>query len=147
MLLIYRVENTYLMLKRDHGDKRFMFIFYKPKNKKKKSQTDISELVKAIGNVMAADASAVNVELESFSKEKGRKVSSYNTFIRSRVKEEVGKYAYSNGTQATINRFKSKYPQYPLFYIHLSTIGNVSSITRKKICYHQSSINVRDLIP
>ena len=28
------------------------------------------------------------------------------------VKEEVGKYAYSNGTQVTINYIKSKYPQY-----------------------------------
>ena len=32
--------------------------------------------------------------------------------IPSRVNEEAGKYAYSNGTQAPINRFKSKLPQY-----------------------------------
>ena len=35
-----------------------------------------------------------------------------NTSIHSRVKEEVRKYAYSNGTQAAINCFKLKYPQY-----------------------------------
>ena len=30
--------------------------------------------------------------------------SSYSTSITYRVKEEVGKYAYSNGTKAAINR-------------------------------------------
>ena len=29
-------KHTYLMLKRDHGDKRFAFIFYKPKTLHKK---------------------------------------------------------------------------------------------------------------
>ena len=77
-----RVENTYFMLKRDYGDKRFAFIFYKPKkNKKNKSQTGIPEIVKATGNVTATDASAVNAELESSSKEKGGKGSSYNTSL------------------------------------------------------------------
>ena len=41
-------------------------LFYQPKKSKKKS--GIPELVKAIGNVTAADASAVNAELEIFSK-------------------------------------------------------------------------------
>ena len=59
------------MLMRNHGDKRFGFIFYKPKKiRRKKSQTGIPELVKAEGSVTAADASAVNAELESFIKKK-----------------------------------------------------------------------------
>ena len=71
MLSMCRVKNTYLMLKRDHGDKRFTFIFFtSQKIKKKKSQTGISELVKATGNVRATDASA-HAELERFSKKKG----------------------------------------------------------------------------
>lgn len=36
----------------------------------------------------------------------------HSTNIPSRVKEEVGKYACSCGTQAANNRFKSKYPQH-----------------------------------
>ena len=56
------------MLKTDHGDKSFTFLFYKAKNKKKKSQTGIPELVKATGNVTPADVSAVNAKLKSFSK-------------------------------------------------------------------------------
>ena len=67
----------------------FRSYFASQKNKKK-SQTGIPELVKASGNVTAADA-FVNVELESFSKKKRRKGSLYNTSIPSRVKEEVGK--------------------------------------------------------
>ena len=74
------------------------------------SCTSISRLVKATGNVTAADASAVNPELESFSKKKERQGSSYNTNIPSRIKEEVGKYAHTHGTQAAIKHFKSKYP-------------------------------------
>ena len=100
------------MLKRDHGVTRFKFIFYKPKNKKKKSQTSIPELVRATEIIKAVDVSAVNAELESFSKKKGRKGSSYNTSIPSHVKEEESKYAYSNGTPAAINRFKSNHPQH-----------------------------------
>ena len=56
-----RVENTYLMLKRDLGHKRFTFTFYKLKINKK-SYTGIPELVKATGNVVA-DASSVNDEM------------------------------------------------------------------------------------
>ena len=82
------MEKTYLMLKKDDDNKRFAIIFYKPK-KKKKSQTGIPELVKATGNVMAADTSAVNTEMESFSKKKLRRGSSYRTSIPSRAK---GKY-------------------------------------------------------
>ena len=44
--------------------------FTSRKNKENKSQTGIPELVKATGNVTAADASAVNAELESFSEKK-----------------------------------------------------------------------------
>ena len=69
-------------------------------------------MVKANGNITAADASAVIAELESFSKKKGIKAFLYNISIPSRVKEKVGKYAYSNGTDAAINRSKSKFPQY-----------------------------------
>ena len=76
------------------------------------SCTSIPQLVKATGNVTAADASAVNAELESFSKKKERQGSSYNTNIPSHIKEEVRKYAYTYGTQAAIKRFKSKYPHY-----------------------------------
>ena len=76
------------------------------------SCTSIPRLAKATGNVTAADASAVNAELESFSKKKERQGSSYNTNIPSRIKEEVGKYAHTYGTQAAIKRFKSKYPHY-----------------------------------
>ena len=61
------------------------------------SCTSIPRLVKATGNVTAADASAVNAELESFSKKK-EQGSSYNTNIPSRIKEEVGKYAHTYGT-------------------------------------------------
>ena len=76
------------------------------------SCTSIPRLVKATGNVTAADASAVNAELESFSEKKERQGSSYNTNIPSRIKEEVGKYAHTYGTQAAIKHFKSKYPHY-----------------------------------
>ena len=69
-------------------------------------------MVKANGNITAADASAVIAELESFSKKKGIKAFLYNISIPSRVKEKVGKYAYSNGTDAAINRSKSKFLQY-----------------------------------
>ena len=60
--------------------------FTSHKNEKKKSQTGIPELVNITGNVTAVMASAVNAELESFSKKKGVKGSSYNTRIPSRVK-------------------------------------------------------------
>ena len=83
--------------------------------KKIKKKSGIPELVKAIGNVTAADASAVNAELEIFSKKIRKKDTSYNTSILTRVMEEVGKYVYSNGTKATINNFKCKYPQYDFF--------------------------------
>ena len=73
------------------------------------SCTIIPRLVKATGNVTAADASAVNAELESFSKKKERQGSSYSTNIPSCIKEEVGKYVHTYGTQAAIKRFKSKY--------------------------------------
>ena len=42
--------------------------YFTSQKDKKKFQTDIPELVKATGNVTVADASAVNAELESFSK-------------------------------------------------------------------------------
>ena len=95
-------------------------------NKDKKAShgscTSIPRLVKATGNVTAADTSAVNAELESFSKKKERQGSSYNTNIPSRIKEEVGKYAHTYGTQAAIKRFKSK-SKYP-HYTFLSTAIN-----------------------
>ena len=47
---------------------------------RRKNLTGIPELVKAEGSVTAAVTSAVNAELESFSKKKGIKASSYNTF-------------------------------------------------------------------
>ena len=86
--------------------------FTNQKNKKKKSQTGIPELVKATENVTVADAPVVSAELDSLSKKKGIKRSSYNTIIPSRVEEEVEKYADRNETQAAIDWFKSKYPQY-----------------------------------
>ena len=48
----------------------WVHILQAKKNKKKKSQTGIPELVKAEGSVTPADASAVNAELESFIKKK-----------------------------------------------------------------------------
>ena len=60
------------------------------------------------------DISTVNAELESVGKKKGRKGSldnKYSASKLSRAKDEVEKYAYSNGTQAIINCFKSNYPQ------------------------------------
>ena len=72
--------------------------YLRSQKNKKKSQTGTSKLVKATGTVTAADASAVNAKLESFGKKKGRRHSSYNTSISSRVIEEVRKYAYSNRT-------------------------------------------------
>ena len=36
----------------------------------------------------------------------------HTILIPSRIKEEVGKYAHTYGTQAAIKRFKSKYPHY-----------------------------------
>ena len=86
--------------------------FTSQKNNKNKSQPGIPELVIATRNVTTAGVSAVNAELESFNKKKGRKGSSCNIRMPSRVKEEVGKYTYSKGIQAAINSFKSKYPQY-----------------------------------
>ena len=47
--------------------------FTSQKNKKKKSQTGIAELVKVAGNVTAVDASAVNAEPQSFSRKKRKK--------------------------------------------------------------------------
>ena len=89
--------------------------FTSQKYKKKLSQIGISVLIKATGSVKAADVAAVNAELKSFSKKKGRKSSSCNTIISARDKEEVGKYVYINGTQSAVNRFKSKYPKYTSF--------------------------------
>ena len=66
------------------------------------SCTSIPQLVKTTGNITAADASAVNAEMETFGKKKERQGSSYNTNIPSRIKEEVGKYAHTYGTQAAI---------------------------------------------
>ena len=88
------------MLNSDHDN---TMIFYVPK-KKNKSHTGIPESVKAIGNVMTANTSALNAEMEIFSKKKGRKDSLCNTSITSRTKGEVGKYAHSNRPQAAINR-------------------------------------------
>ena len=107
------------------------------------SCTSIPRLVKATGNVTAADASAVNAELESFSKKNERQGSSCNTNIPSRIKEEVGKNAHTYGTQAAIKRFKSKYPHYNF----LRTTINVSSI-KKKVCHpnHRHSGKLGDLI-
>ena len=93
------------------------------------SSTSIPQLVKATGNVTAADASAVNAELESFSKKKERQGSSYNTNIPSRIKEEVGKYPHTYGTQAAIKRFKSKYPHYTFLR---TTINNWKRKFNKK---------------
>ena len=45
---------------------------YFTSQKTKKSQTDISELIEATTNVTASDALAVNAELGSFPKEKGK---------------------------------------------------------------------------
>ena len=73
---------------------------------------------------------------------KGRKGSSYNTSMPSRIKKEMEKYAYNNGTQVAINRFKSKYQQYTFLRISI----DVRSITRKKICYHRPNFNKRGRI-
>ena len=93
------------------------------------SCTIIPRLVKATGIVTAADASAVNAELESFSKKKEHQGSSYNTNIPYRIKEEVGKYAHTYGTQAAIKRFKSKYPHYTFLR---TTINNWKRKFNKK---------------
>ena len=93
------------------------------------SCTIIPRLVKATGNVTAADASAVNAELESFSKKKERQGSSHNTNIPSCIKEEVGKYAHTYRTQAAIKRFKSKYPHYTFLR---TTINNWKRKFNKK---------------
>ena len=58
------------MLKKVHGDKNLRSYFTSQKTKK--SQTDISELVEATANVTASDALAVNAELGSFTKGKGK---------------------------------------------------------------------------
>ena len=49
---------------KDHGDKRFNSYFTSKRTKKKNSHTSIPDLVKAIRNGTATDASAVNAELE-----------------------------------------------------------------------------------
>ena len=58
------------------------------------------------------------------------------------------KYAYNYGKQDAINHFKLKYAQYTFVHtiINKLTIGNVSSLTRRKMCHHQSSINLGDAI-
>ena len=89
--------------------------------------------------------SAVNAKLESFSKKKGRKGSSYDTSIHSRFKEEVGKYAYNNEHKLQLIA-SNQSTHNTLFYVHVLTIGNANSITRKEICYYQSSANVEDLM-
>ena len=42
MLSMSWVENAFLMLNKDHGDKRFTFIFYKPKIIRRKNLGDIT---------------------------------------------------------------------------------------------------------
>ena len=41
MLSMCPVENTYHMLKRDHSDKRFMFMFYKPTKIRRKNPREV----------------------------------------------------------------------------------------------------------
>ena len=86
--------------------------FMSKSKKKKNSHKGIPDLVKATGNVTTADVCAVNGELESFSQKNGRQCSLYSINIPSRENEKVGKYVFSYGTQAAIEHFKSKYPQY-----------------------------------
>ena len=104
------------------------------------SCTSIPQLVKATGNVTAADASAVNAEMESFSKKKERQGSSYNTNIPSRIKEKLGKYAHSCGTQAAIKRFKSKYSHYTFLR---TTINNWKRKFNKKEGVQSESLTFR----
>ena len=70
-------------LKKNHGDKRFCVHISQAKKNKSISQTGIPELIKITGYVRAVDSSAVNAELESCSKKKGRRWSLYNTSIPS----------------------------------------------------------------
>ena len=52
---------------------------------------------------------------------KRKKGSSYNSSIPSCVEEEVAIYAYSDGTQAAINRLKSTTPFFTYIYQLLQT--------------------------
>ena len=58
-----------------------------------------------------------------------RQGSSCNTNIPSRIKEEVGKYTHTYGTQAAIKRFKSRYPHYTFLR---TTINNWKRKFNKK---------------
>ena len=90
--------------------------FAHQKNRKKKSQTGIPELVKATGNVAAAVLTA-NAELGSFNNKKEERAL---TSIPSLVKEEVDIYAYNNRIQTPINRYKPKFPQYTFLHISIN---------------------------
>ena len=107
--------------------------FISQKNEKK-SQTSLSELVKATENVTAADALTVNAELKSFNKKKERALHTILKYLFT-----LGR-AWENTHTATEQKLKliasNQSTHNSLFYVHLSTIGNASSITRKKICYH-----------
>ena len=58
-----------------------------------------------------------------------RKKNARARHIPSRIKEEVGKYAHTYGTQAAIKRFKSKYPHYTFLR---TTINNWKRKFNKK---------------
>ena len=88
------------------------------------SCTSIPRLVKATGNVTAADASAVNAELESFS---GLVIQYQYTFSYQRRSWKI--CTHLRNTQAAIKRFKSKYPHYTVLR---TTIDNWKRKFNKK---------------
>ena len=110
------------------------FSYFISQKNEKKSQTSLSELVKATENVTAADALTVNAELKSFNKKKERALHTILKYLF-----VLGR-AWENTHTATEQKLKliasNQSTHNSLFYVHLSTIGNASSITRKKICYH-----------
>ena len=93
------------------------------KRKKRKVEACIPELVKAAGSFKAVDTLTVNAEQEiSLRKKEDRVLYTINAVLVNRLvlrrKWKNKHTAYSNGTQAIVNCFKSKYPQYS--FLHTS---------------------------
>ena len=84
--------------------------FISKKAKKNESQVQISQLIKTSDNVTAAEVSTSNTKFKNLCKEKKK----YLLDLLLKVKDEIGKYTYTYGTQAAIGHFRGKYQQYTL---------------------------------
>ena len=113
--------------------------------KRKNSHTGISDLFKVTGNVSAADISVVNAELENFTKKKeiGTR---YAVLTYLLVWKRKCENMHNAAEQKLLLIAWNQSTHNTLLYVLLSTVGNVISITRRKLCHHRSSINMGNLI-